>query len=281
MEPDKDLVEGQEVEQVVERDEAEVVQTPVLSEDEKTAQSAGWQTKEDWIAAGKPEDEWKPAKVFNEIGSLKEKLAEKERETKKLNKVVELMKTHHLNVREAAVKQAVEQLRKERLEALESQDFAKAEQIRDNIDDLKARANTGSALPAEIETQIKEVEKTEKAPDPVFAAFRERNPWYKTGKNADEMSKKVDALGYSYGMQDPNRDFADILKEVEKDIKRLFPEKFETPRNPVNEGGSRGTGASKEADTKVSLSDEEKRIARSFGMTDAEYAKEQKSYRGR
>jgi hypothetical protein len=276
MDKDKDLeVVEVELDKAKEEDSQS---TPELSEDEKAAESKGWQTKEAWIESGKPEDEWKPAKVFNEIGDLKDKLSEKEREAKKLNKVVDLMKKHHLNVREAAVKQALDQLRKERRDALDSQDFAKAEKLRDDMDELKVKAERGTALPVEIETQIREVETT---PDPAFVQFRERNPWYKPGSgDEDEMSRKADALGYAYSAQSPKTPFDTVLKKVEADIKRLFPDKFSTPRTPVNESGTR-TGHESDSKEKVSLSDAEKAVAKSFGMTNEEYAKELKSYRGR
>lgn len=273
---DKDLPDVEVKDTVV--PEADGKQTePVLSEDEKVAESKGWQPKEKWLEAGKPEDEWKPAKVFNEIGDLKDKLAEKDRETKKLNKVVQLMKNHHMSVREAAVKEATETLKRERKAALESQDFAKAEEIRDQIDELKTKTDTGR-LPAEIEATIKEVDNR---PDPSFDAFKERNPWYKadSGKD-DKMSRKADSLGYSYKLQNPDWDFKQIIEEVEKDIRRLFPDKFETPRNPVNESGTRSGGGGKDTG-KVTLSADEKAVARAFGMTDAEYAKQLESYRGR
>lgn len=257
--------------------QTEVDVTPVLSDDEQAAVDKGWQTKEDWVKAGKSEDEWKPAKVFNEIGGLKDKLAEREREAKKLNKVVQLMKEHHIGVREAAVKQAIETLRKERRTALEAQDFATAEKLRDDMDDLNAKASQGVRLPREIETQIAEVEKQ---PDPSFTEFRQRNPWYKpdSGKD-DEISRRADALGFSYSQQNPDWSFEKVIKQVEKDVKRLFPDKFETPNNPVNEPGTRGAPAPRSG-TKSSLSAEEKAVARSFEMTDEEYAKEAKSYRG-
>jgi hypothetical protein len=251
----------------------EDVQTPEYTEEETIAMARGWKPKEDWDG---PEDDWKPAKAFNEYGELKEKLLEKEKEAKKLNKVVTLMKDHHLRVREAAYNDALKTLRAERQEALKADDFAKAEQIRDQIDDLKDRAYNEQPLPDHIEEVIEE---NTRDPDPAFFEFLDRNPWYKPG-GKDEISKRADALGIALAQTNPDMEFKDLIKLVEKDIRKLYPEKFTSPRQVVNEPGARGTGAGPSSG-KVKLSAEEAAVAKEFGMTPEEYAKELKSYRGR
>lgn len=264
----------------------EVVETPVVdetqsetqveerqySEEEVVAMARGWKPKEEWDG---PEDEWKPAKAFNEYGELKEKLLEKEREAKKLNKVVQLMKDHHLKVREAAFNDALKTLRAEKAKALEAEDFKKAEIIRDQIDDLKDRVANDQPLPDHIE---EEIEAQSQEPDPAFFEFLDRNPWYKPG-GRDEASKKADALGYAYAQSNPDWDFKEIIKQVEKDLRKLYPEKFERPRQVVNEPGARA-GGSRPAGT-VKLTEAERAVAREFGMTEAEYAKELGTYKGR
>jgi hypothetical protein len=248
-------------------------QTPEYSEEETLAISRGWKPKEEWDG---PEDEWKPAKAFNEYGELKERLLEKEKEAKKLNKVVQLMKDHHLRVREAAYNDAIKSLKAERAAALEKEDFSKAELIRDQIDDLKDRAENDQPLPDHIEEVI---EQNSQEPDPAFFQFLDRNPWYKPG-SSDPASKKADSLGYAYAQANPDWDFKDIIKEVEKDIRKLYPEKFERPRQVVNEPGSRAAG-SRPSTEKVKLSAEQLEIAKAFDMTPEEYAKQLKTYGGR
>lgn len=248
-----------------------------LTPEELTAVSKGWKPKEKWVEDGGTEEDWKPAKVFNEIGALKESLSEKEKETKKLNKVVILMKEHHLHVREAAVKEAVDALRAERKAALQKEDFGKAEDLRDQIDDLREKAAQPDAtLPREVEQAIRQEAHD---PDPEFFKFLDRNPWYKPG-GKDEVSKKADALGYSYHLNNPDWSFREVIKQVEADVKKLYPEKFNRPNNPVNEPGSRN-GVATPSTSSVKLSSEEKAVAKQFGMTEAEYAKELQSYRGR
>lgn len=248
-------------------------ETPQFTAEEQKALDKGWKPKDQWEGA---EDEWKPAKVFNEIGELKERISNQEHDLKKANKVMGLMKDHHLNVRAAAYSQAVADLKKQRTEALEAEDFKEAEKIKDRIEDIQVRFQTERPLPPQIEAEIQRNSATDV--DPEYFAFTDRNPWYKPG-GRDEMSKEADALGVAYKVNNPNWTFKEIAVEVEKKIRKLYPEKFQRPTNPVNEpGATRGTSSNTE---RVVLSAEEKEIARGFGLTDAEYAKELKGYKGR
>lgn len=259
-----------DTEPIEDKKEEDVVQ---LSDDEKLAIESGWKPKDQWEG---PEDEWKPAKVFNEIGALKKQLSDKDKETKKLNKVVAMMKEHHLNVRQAAYKDAMEAIKRERQEALKAEDFAKAEALRDKMDEIKDNYDRSGTLPPQVERELREVNTT---PDPAFVSFLDRNPWYKVG-GTDSMSKKADALGYAYTQSNPEWSFKQVIEAVEKDIRQLYPDKFSTPRSPVNDGGSRRADAGgKRKD--FGLSPEEKAMAKSFGMSEEDYAKELQSYRGR
>lgn len=248
-------------------------QTPQYTPEEHRAIAEGWKPKDQWEG---DESEWKPAKAFLEFGELKNKLQESEKEKKKLNKVVELMKNHHLQVRQSAYEDALKTLRAERQAALKDENFARAEELRDRIDDLRDRQATDRALPADVQ---KNVDEQAHEPDPEFFKFLDRNPWYKPN-GRDEMSKKADALGFAYAQANPDWGFKDVIEQVEKDIKRLYPEKFSTPRSPVNEPGAKGGGGGK-AKESVSLSAEEKAVAAQFGMTEEQYAKELKTYKGR
>jgi hypothetical protein len=262
-----------ETEVVVDKQtESDTPTTPEYTEQETIALARGWKPKEEWDG---DEGDWKPAKVFNEIGELKEKLVGVEKDNKKANKVIQLMKEHHLNVRQSAFKEALEVLKQERVKALEDQDFAKAEKIRDEIDDVKTKFRTDDVLPRKVEEQLQQ---DAPEPDPAFYEFVSRNPWYKP-EGGNEMSKKADALGWALKEANPNMSFPEIIKAVEKDIRKLFPEKFEAPRQAVNEAGTRAGGESSKG--KVKLSDDEAAVAKTFGMTPEEYAKERDSYRGR
>jgi hypothetical protein len=246
-------------------------EAPQATPDEVKAREKGWKPKEEWEG---PEDEWKPAKVFNEIGELKERLSEREKDLKKSNKVLTLMKEHHTNVRKVAYEQAIQDLKAQKVQALEADEFAKAEKIKDQIDDIQTRFKNHDELPPQIQ---KEVEALTQEPDPEFYAFLDRNAWYKPG-GKDEMSKEADELGLAFKVANPNASFKELVASVEKKIRKLYPEKFERPNNPVNEGGTRTSSESPKG--KVKLTDEQLAIAKGFNMTPEAYAKELDSYRG-
>lgn len=254
--------------------QTEVIETPTYTEDEQRAIDKGWKPKDQWEG---DEGEWKPAKVFNEIGELKDKLSDKEKDLKKSNKVLALMKQHHVSVRQAAYQQAIQDLKAQRVQALANENFAQAEQIRDQIEDVNIRFRTDNVLPPAVEAEARAAVQE---PDPEYFAFSERNPWYKPG-GKDEMSKEADALGAAYKIQYPESTFKELIKDVEKKIRKLYPEKFERPSNPVNESGSRGGGSGGSSGGNYKLTDMEKAVAKEFGMTEAAYAKELNSYKGR
>src|SRR4051812_23847991 len=156
-----------QVDQPVVDTPAEVVQ---VNPEEQRALAKGWKPKEDWDG---PEDEWKPAKVFNEIGELKDKLSAQERDLKKSLKIANLMKEHHLNVRQTAYQQAVQDLKAQRVEALKEENFAQAEQIRDQIDDIQNRFKNDRPLPPAVEAEVRQASQD---PDPEYFAFTDRNP---------------------------------------------------------------------------------------------------------
>lgn len=259
---------------VVETDD--VVQTPEYTEAEQSAMAKGWKPKDKWIEEGGSEEDWKPAKVFNEIGALKDQLTNTEKEVKKLNKITAIMKEHHLNVRDAAYKQAMTDLKAQRHKALEAEDFVKAEKIKDQMDEVRDRYDNSNDLPPEVEEVVQQANQT---PDPAFTEFLERNPWYKPNTN-DEMTKHADALGLAYASADRTLTFKEVITKVEKDMRKLYPEKFDTPRNPVNDGTNR-TGATGKNTSKVKLSEEELAVAKAFGLTPEKYAKELEGYKGR
>lgn len=269
--------------QVEEKVETEIVEPPKLSADEERAASRGWKTKEEFVKEGGSEDDWKPAKAFNEYGDLKERNIALEKDLKKANKTVAQVVEHHRNVRQSMYEQAVKDLKAQRQKALEEENFAAAEKVRDDIDDLREKFRQNQQLPAELEQKARAEE--QKEPDPEFHAFMDRNPWYRPG-GKDPMSKKADSLGYAFAKEYEAQhgvlpSFKDVITEVEKDIKKLFPEKFEKPvAGPVG-GGNQAAGGSGGKFKYEPLSADEKNVAKAFGMTDEEYAKQRDGYKGK
>lgn len=270
------IVDAPVVEQTPQTQEP-VADTSKYTAEEQEAIDQGWKPEAEWEG---DKSDWKPAKAFLEVGKLKNELKTTQGELKKANKITLKMKEHHLHVKEAAYKEAIEQLRNERKAALEEDNFRKAEEVRDKIDDLRTEhQRTMAQEVAQLDQQVQQTAQVEAQPDPAFFSFKERNPWYKEG-GANEMSREADALGISYHTQNPNIPFSELILKVEKTIKKMYPEKFATRPNPVNEPGSTNVRGS-DSGGSVKLSKQELEVAEMFGMTPAEYAKELQSYKGR
>jgi hypothetical protein len=256
-------------------------QVAVLAPEEEKAQSFGWMPKEDWVKAGKTEEEWVPAKHFLKFGELKQQVISKEKMLTKQEKIIKKMKDHHLNVRERAMADAMSQLKRERAAALEEGDIIAAEKIRDRIDYTKEQFQKTPLLPKDIEDELQS--NTINDPPAEFYEFSSRNPWYEADpKRQDEISQEADALGYAF-VQKSNLNGRtvtanDVYEHVEKQIKKLYPEKFGTPKSPQSDTPSRSSGSSS---SESKLSSEEIAIAKSFGLTEKQYLAELKAYKGR
>lgn len=246
--------------------------TSQFTQEEKEALELGWKPKDQFEG---PENEWSPAHAFLKYGALKKQYVEKDKEVKKLNKVTQLMKQHHTEVRKIAFQDALETLRKERDNALTEENFVKAEKIKDQIDEVKSKLNTEAPLPPQVVQELQEANQT---PDPAYYEFLDRNPWYKPG-GKDEMSKRADAIGMAVYAENPTMNFAEVTAEVEKVIKKMYPEKFEKVKSPVNDNGRTGAGST--GKDQVKLSQKELQVAKMFGMSAEEYAAQAKSYQGR
>jgi hypothetical protein len=277
----EDKVEDKEVDKVEEDKPVE----PVLSEVEQSAVTFGWQPKEAWIKDGKAEDDWVPAKQFMKFGDLKQQLISKDKQLGKAEKIMKMMKDHHLKVREDAYKDAVRALKAEKKAALESNDMALVEHIKDRIDEEKERFEKNKALPPEIENAAQEVV-VPNTPPAEFFDFQDRNPWYKM-QNQDELSVEADKIGiaeFEYERiqaqtQRRQPDLNKVYKAVETKIRKLFPEKFATQKSPQSDTGTRTSNTSKSPASK--LTEDQLQVAKAFGISPEKYAEQANKYKGR
>lgn len=283
-EAEKDPLLKDSEEQVEEPEQKEEPEAPAsLSPEETRAQSWGWKPKEVWVEEGGNPDEWVPAKHFLKFGELKTQLVSKDKELAKAQKLQKMMKIHHLNVREQAYKDAVLALKVQRRTALENNDLTAAEAIRDQIDEEKERFEAAKVLPPEIVQVEQEKQVQEYTPPPEFYDFLGRNPWYvQDASKQDEMSKEADKIGIgemeSARLRGEQVPLTQLYKTVEVKIRKLYPEKFSTPKSPQSKAPEKNDG---KTGTGVKLSDEELQVAKAFGLKPEDYAKQVKTYRGR
>jgi hypothetical protein len=94
------------------------------------------------------------------------------------------------------------------------------------------------------------------------------------------MAADADSIGIGYKMKNPDKSPDEVLVYVERQIKRMYPEKFTNPNRPKagveapsNRGASKSSGG-------FTLSEDEERVARNFErngiMSRADYIKELK-----
>ncbi len=261
--------------------ETEVAQ-PSYSETEQQAIGFGWKPKEKWVEDGGAEEEWVPAKHFLKFGDLQQRLIAKDKELTKRDKLVKMMKVHHLNVKQQAYEDALKSLKEERRAALDENDLVKAERLRDEIDEKREAFEKSKGLPPEVEEVERETTPTFTPPAAYFD-FKSRNPWYvEDSSNQDEMSREADRQGQAIVLAAQQRGQMiqpdQLYREVESRIKKLYSEKFSTPKSPHSEGGTKTSGKSGSG---TSLTSEQLEVAKSFGLTPEKYAEQLRGYKGR
>jgi len=209
-------------------------ETP-LTEVEHQALELGWKPKEEFEAEEKNQGKkWRPAEEFIERKSFFDKIEGQNHKIKTLEKGIQALSQHYTNVEKSAFRKALETLKTERKEALENQDLVKAEEIRDEMDELKEK------IAAPVAPVIPQ------GPPQELIDWKQKNTWYQTD---DRLTRYADRIGkdlFEQGLA-PNQ----ILREIEKEVRETFPEKFHTMnRNPnkdtapevVPSGKKSGTG---------------------------------------
>ena len=254
----KDVPEG--IEQV-----APPVERPSI---ETKAMAMGWRPKEEFTG---DEDDFIEAKEFVRRQPLFEKIETQNKHIKAITKALDSLKTHYTRVEQAAVEKAIVQMKAARKEALSDGDGDRFELLDDEI--------------KKAEAQVVEIEKVQSQPliqeevvHPEWQAFNTRNPWYNTTgymrKYADEVGTNLAATGMAP---------AEVLREVEKAVRKEFPTKFVNPNKEAapEVGSSRGVSVPRKANEESSLSDRQRKImndlVRQKVMTKEEYIADLKS----
>lgn len=252
------------------QDVEEVDSTPQYTEVEQRALDMGWRPKEDFEG---DEIDFVDAKEFISRKPLYDKISQQSKQIKNVHRSLDALKEHYTKVKEVEYQNAVKALKVQRKEALVQGDADAFEQAEDQIKQAEEQF-------AEIKQSASQIN-TEDDPvtSPIFQNWKNRNPWYdSTGymRNfADDAGKRLHASGMH-----PD----DILKEVEKAVRKEFPTKF---RNPNKEdapdvGVSKSSGKSRGAE--MQLNEQEKRVmdtlVRGGHITKEKYLADLKKVRG-
>ena len=192
-------------------EDKEVALTPT----EIAAVEQGWQTKEDWEAAGKSIDEWRPAKEFKERGELFAKIETLSADLKNTRSTMAALKGHYEKVKETEFKRALQTLKQEKIAALENGEIARSVEIDDEIAEVKSTQKAQEIIQA-AQPEI----------HPEFTQWAAANQWYSTNK---EMQEFADSLGRAYAVSNPGIAPSVVLKYVTTKVKSAYPEKFTNP----------------------------------------------------
>ncbi|MCR4308168.1 MAG: hypothetical protein NUV80_06435 [Candidatus Berkelbacteria bacterium] len=249
-------------------EELEVDVTPSPIEQQATEQ--GWKPKEQYVESGGDEANWRPAQEFVDRGELFAKIEDVKRENRNLKKTMTDFKQHHDKVRETEYKRALEELKRDKKQALLDGD---ADQVIE-IDEKMAEAREASRQPAPQVPQEAEL-------NPDFVRWTERNKWY---SKDPELKVFADRIGFAVRAANPNLSAQDILFEVEKTVKKANPEKFVNKNKEVAAAVEGGTPQRKAKTEQIELTEEEQKTMRKFvkagALTEEQYMADIKAMRG-
>jgi len=188
---------------------------PEVPDVEAQALENGWQPEEDFKAdpknAGK---KWRPAEEFMDRKSLFDKIEDQHKQIRDLKKGVDALSKHNQTIEQATYERAIRELKAERKKALEDNDLAKAEDLRDRIDEVTSQKQSAPVATAGQQEH------------PEYTQFKQSNPWYEKDV---KMTAWADGMGALLARQ--GKSPSDVLVEINKLAREEFPEKF-VKRNP-------------------------------------------------
>jgi hypothetical protein len=196
-------------------DDIEQVEVEVAepTESEAKARRQGWRPKDEYRG---PEEKWVDADAFlkrsdEELPVMRERLKKQDRDLADLKGTVAKFAEHHAKVEKIAYERAMNEVKKQRREALAIGDADGFEQAEERLAELKEvkPAATQKEAAAEISPDVQ--------------TWVQANPWFQA---EPRLAKYAEQVCGELQSEDPTRDLSDILKEVAKEVKQRFPEKF-------------------------------------------------------
>ena len=237
---------------------------------EQEARNAGWLPKEEY--SGDPA-KWVSAEVFNARTPLFEKIDELNRQLRSQqhnhSKNMAAVQKHLKELRETTYQKGLDDAKRAHRAALEEGDLVTADEIKDQIHEIRTRQKE------DIQLDIQATSATNEYPAE-FKVWMDQNKWYNSD---DELKAAADTYGLTLhrkGLQ-PHQ----VLEKVAEHIKKVFPDKFRNPNKEkasAVEGKTSVSTRNKGHSIKDSMSPEEiavmNRVIKAAGMTEDEYLKD-------
>lgn len=226
------------------------------------AMAGGWRPQEEW--EGDPND-WISHREFNFRGELMDrittqgkKLGAYEDQISEMRQAVEVLTEHNRKVGEAKYNQALEDVRQGRVEALEVGDYARALELEEQENELKAKKAELDVVPEPVEETTESLEV-----HPTIQAWIDNpvNKWYSDNEDMADLADFIAAKEAQRGTP-----IEDVLKKVEARVRASFPDQFKAPPQmpSVNEPSGRKPRANsngRKTYTARDLSPEQKDVA--------------------
>ena len=229
------------------------VEAPEPTESEAKARRQGWRPKDEYRG---PDEKWVDADAFlkrsdEELPVMRERLKKQDRDLADLKGTVAKFAEHHAKVEKIAYERALNEVKKQRREALaigDADGFEAAEERLQELKEVKPAATQKEAA--------KEI-------SPDVQTWVQANPWFQT---EPRLAKYAETVCGELQNEDPTRDLSDILKEVAKEVKTRFPEKFANAKRsaPPAVEGTGSVAAGKGAKSYANLPAEAKAACDKF-----------------
>lgn len=243
-----------------------------ISDIELRARDMGWRPMDDFRG---PADEFIDAGEFVRRKPLFDKIETTSKQLKNVSKSLDYLKDHYQKVKITEYNRALDDLKAQHKIATREGEHELAENIEQQHGRLTAEAE-------QFQAEVEAIKVAEPATNPAFTKWVDRNSWY---KNTPYMRSYADEVGvrlHGEGMP-PEK----VLVEVEKAIKKEFPDKFRNSNRdsaPSVEGSSsKGTSSKNSSDTSF-LSEQDVKVmnqlVRDGVLTKEEYIKDMKQQYG-
>lgn len=238
---------------------------PELTVAEEKAMDDGWRPEEEW--EGDSAD-WVSAKEFNFRGELMSRISSQtgqltnaNKEIDRISKALNVLGEHHKKTAETEHKRILTSLKKEKALALEDGDSEGVVEIDDKIQDLKDSKKEEAAQVKEDKEELKDA--AAEVPKEITKWLNDpKNDWY---HKQPVLKGAANAIWDDYMNENPEADYTDVIKHMDKTIREEMPHKFEgtkrTSKVTESDGGRKRT---KTKFTKKDLSEDQLEVAKTF-----------------
>jgi hypothetical protein len=221
---------------------------------ETEAKQFGWVPQEEF--KGNPE-EWKDAETFlkrgkeingflrKDLEKIQRTLSAKDAELAEIRQTMEEFRKYHNETEARAYARALNELKQEKITAIEQGDGVRVVEIDEEMNTLKEAQQS-------VKVVAKEEKKTEADYNAEYVAWAKNNLWFNTDPELQQLALLV---GQEINATEPNLKGTDFYNEVTKRVKETAPDKFQNPARSNSAVGSSSDGRSPGTKKKKGYSD--------------------------